>query len=238
MELKGKTAVVTGATHGLGQSIVKAMVAEGMRVAMVARSRHELFEQAEEYQKGGADVLPVPCDISNAEDVMRALDPILAAFGKLDVLINNAGVPAPRSIEGTGFADWDYTLGVNLSGAFYMTRGLWEGLKAANGSYVINISSEAGIRGSSSPAYAASKFGLSGLTHAIAASGQEHKIRTSILYPGSIDTGWRGTSIGDHPLAEVMNPDDVASYIIFLLKTPFEFVIPESVLTPFNHPWM
>jgi NAD(P)-dependent dehydrogenase (short-subunit alcohol dehydrogenase family) len=238
MELKGKTAVVSGASHGLGLSIVKAMVQEGMRVHILARSRHTLFEQAEAYQQLGADVIPVPCDISNAEDVARACDTIMGRISQLDVLINNAGVPAPRSIEGTGFADWDYTIGVNLSGAFYLTRGLWDCLKAANGSYVINVSSEAGVRGSSSPAYAASKFGMSGLTHATAASGQEHGIRVSILYPGSIDTGWRGTSIGDHPAADVMNPDDVAAYILFLLKTPQEFVIPESVLTPFNHPWM
>ena len=94
------------------------------------------------------------------------------------------------------------------------------------------------MRGSGSPAYGSAKFGLTGLTRAIAASGKPHNIRTTVLYPGGMDTGWRGAPIGVKPPEETMNPQEVARYIGYLVATPPEFVVNEAVLNPSADVWL
>ena len=156
----------------------------------------------------------------------------------VDILINNAGVPAPRSFEETDISDWDAVIGINLSGVFYLTRALWDALISAESAYVINISGTAGLRGGGSPAYGGAKFGLTGLNYAIAQAGVEHNIRSTILYPGGMDTGWRGAPIGVLPRRETMDPQTVATMIAQLLTSPPEFVVNEAVLNPLAYPFM
>ena len=110
-----------------------------------------------------------------------------------------------------------------------MTRALWDALSASGRGYVINISGTAGVRGGGSPAYGGAKFGMTGLTHSMAVAGKEHNLRATILYPGSIDTGWRGAPIGDKPRAETMDPDEIARFVGQLVTSPVEFVVNEAV---------
>ncbi len=151
--------------------------------------------------QAGRRALPVPCDVSDPAQVEAAGAEISRHYDHVDVLVNNAGIPAPRTFEETGFADWQQVIGTNLGGVFYMTRALWNSLAASNGAYVINISGTNGRRGGTSPAYSSAKFGLTGLTRAIAANGKAHNIRATVLYPGGMDTGWRGAPIGVRPAA-------------------------------------
>ena len=111
-------------------------------------------------------------------------------------------------------------------------------LRESGTGYVINISGTSGLRGSGSPAYTSAKFGLAGLTRAIAASGKPHNIRATVLYPGGMDTGWRGAPIGVNPPEETMNPQEVARYIGYLVATPPEFVVNETVLNPSADVWL
>jgi NAD(P)-dependent dehydrogenase (short-subunit alcohol dehydrogenase family) len=182
--------------------------------------------------------LTVACDVSQTEQVKQAARQIVNEMGRVDILVNNAGIPAPRTFQDTDFADWDQVIGVNLSGVFYMTRALWEALTASGAGYVINIAGTAGLRGGSSPAYGSAKFGLTGLTRAIAASGQAHDLRATVLYPGAMDTGWRGAPIGEKPRAETMDPQEVARFVGYLVSTPPEFVVNEAVLNPSADTWL
>jgi NAD(P)-dependent dehydrogenase (short-subunit alcohol dehydrogenase family) len=170
--------------------------------------------------------------------VRKTAQHIVDKWDRVDVLVNNAGIPAPRSLAETEFDDWDAVIGVNLSGAFYMTRALWQALTAAETGYVINISGTSGVRGGSSPAYGSTKFGLTGLTHSIAASGEAHNVRATVLYPGGMDTGWRGAPIGVRPRRETMDPDEVARYVGYLVTSPTEFVVNQAVLNPIAEPFM
>jgi NAD(P)-dependent dehydrogenase (short-subunit alcohol dehydrogenase family) len=179
----------------------------------------------------------VPCDVSVSEQVARAAEQIRSWRGKVDVLVNNAGIPAPRTLEETTFDDWNLVVGVNLSGVFYLTRGLWDQLRASGAGYVITVSGTAGLRGGGSPAYGASKFGLTGLTRSFAVAGAEHGIRATTLYPGSMDTGWRGAQIGVTPRTDSMDPLEVARYVAYLVRSPKEFVVNESILNPSSAPW-
>lgn len=236
--LQGRAAAITGASHGLGRAVAEHLAELGADVALIARHEEGLEQVVETLRAGGRRALAVPCDVSQPDQVRRAAEQIMAGLGRLDILINNAGIPAPRSIEETNFADWDQVIGVNLSGVFYMTRALWEALAASNAGSVINIAGTSGLRGGPSPAYSSAKFGLTGLTRAIAVAGKPHNLRATVLYPGAMDTGWRGAPIGVKPPDETMAPAEVARFIGYLLSTPGEFVVNEAVLNPIGDPWL
>lgn len=236
--LEDKTAVISGASHGLGRSIALKLAALGAHAALIARRPAPLTQVAEAIRERGGQASVYPCDVADSAQVRAAAAQIQSAFGAVDILINNAGIPAPRTFAETDFSDWDAVIGVNLSGVFYLTRALWDCLAGAEAACVINISGTAGLRGGGSPAYGSSKFGLTGLNYAIAQAGAEHKIRSTILYPGGMDTGWRGAAIGVLPRSETMDPDVVADMVAQLVTSPPEFVVNEAVLNPLDHPFM
>jgi 3-oxoacyl-[acyl-carrier protein] reductase len=236
--LSGKVAVVTGASHGLGRAISTHLAALGADIALIARREEPLEQAAAEIRHFGTQVLPVSCDIANIAQVRDAASRITSTLKSVDILVNNAGIPAPRSFAETSPEDWEQVVGVNLSGAFYLTRLLWDALVASGAGYVITISGTAGLRGGTSPAYAGAKFGLTGLNHAIAAAGKASGVRATILYPGSMDTGWRGAPIGDKPATETMDPEEVARFVDQLVTSPPEFVVNEAVLNPIASPFL
>ncbi len=236
--LQGKRAVISGASHGLGRAIALELASLGAHVILIARGEERLLDTGEAILKQGGRVTTMSGDVSDAASVLAMARAIQRDFGAIDILINNAGIPAPRTFEETEISDWDNVIGVNLSGVFYLTRALWDCLARAEAATVITISGTAGLRGGGSPAYGGAKFGLTGLNHAIALAGKDHNIRSTILYPGGMDTGWRGAPIGEMPRGESMDPAQVARFIAHLLNSPPEFVVNEAVLNPLAHPYM
>ncbi|TVR22701.1 MAG: SDR family oxidoreductase [Anaerolineaceae bacterium] len=236
--LKGKVAVVTGASRGLGRAIVAHLAELGADTVLIARDQNLLDEVAAAMKTESGRVLTISCDVSDVEQVKQATAKIVSDMGRVDILVNNVGIPAPRTFEETSISDWDTVIGVNLNAAFYMTHSLWGALIDSGAGYVVNIAGTAGLRGGGSPAYGATKFGLSGLNFAIAAAGKDHNLRSTILYPGGMDTGWRGAPIGVKPASETMSPDEVARFIGNLVTSPTEFVVNEAVLNPIAQPFM
>ena len=235
--LENKVAVVTGATHGLGKATAGHLAELGAAVVLIAQGQKGLDETAAELG-GEAEVVVISCDVADQDQVRAAAEYIAEKFGRVDILVNNAGIPAPREFAETQFSDWERVIAVNLSGPFYMARALWDLLIAGGAGYIVNISGTNGVRGSTSPAYGSAKFGLTGLNHAMAAAGKEHNLRATVLYPGGMDTGWRGAPIGVRPRRETMDPEEVARYIGYLVTTPPEFVVNDAVLNPIAEPLM
>lgn len=233
-----KTVIVTGASHGLGLAISKQLISHEHTVLMISRSEKNLKAAIDSIDSGHNYAKPFICDISDATAVKMTAKDISAQYASIDVLINNAGIPAPRTFAETSIEDWNIVIGTNLSAAFYMTKSVWELLVAGDGGYVINISGTAGKRGGGSPAYGSSKFGLTGLTHSIAACGKNENIRATVLYPGSMDTGWRGAAVGVKPPEEIMDPQKIAELVEHLILTPQEFVLNEVVLNPISDPYL
>jgi len=236
--LEGKVAVISGASQGLGRAVAAQLAAQGAQALLLARRQGPLQETAAALVAAGGAARAYTCDVADAAQVQATAAAIQTDFGRVDILINNAGIPAPRSFADTDVAAWDAVIGVNLSGVFYLTRALWGCLRAAEGASVITISGTAGRRGGGSPAYGSAKFGLTGLNHAIAQAGAAHNIRATILYPGGMDTGWRGAPIGVLPRQESMAPAAVARFIVQLIASPPEFVVNEAVLNPLAQPFM
>ena len=236
--LQNQTAVISGGSHGLGAAVAEHLAGLGAHVCLIARRMAPLADVVDRITAAGGKASAFPCDIADRAQVSAAAEQIHQACGGVNILINNAGIPAPRTFAETDFGDWDEVIGANLTGAFYLTRALWDALVAADGAYVITISGTAGLRGGGSPAYGASKFGLTGLNYAIAAAGKDHNIRATILYPGGMDTGWRGAAIGELPRTQSMDPAVVADMIGTLLRSPAAFVVNEATLNPLEQPFM
>ena len=233
-----KIVVVTGAGHGLGLAISQLLISHDHTVLMISRNRENLKAAIAGIKAGDKFARPFVCDVSDQSAVKATAKEISAQYESIDVLINNVGIPAPRTFAETGFEDWNTVIATNLSAAFYVTKSMWKLLAAGEGGYVINISGTAGKRGGGSPGYASSKFGLTGLTRSIAASGKNENIRATALYPGSMDTGWRGAPIGEKPAEQTMDPRKIAQLIEHLILTPREFVLNEAVLNPIADPFL
>lgn len=223
-----KVVIVTGGSEGLGRGTAAVFCREGWNVVIAARSREKLEKVADEWRGARGKVLAVPTDVSNPEQVDTLVKQTLDTFGKVDVLINNAAIDYPASIEELTIEQWNRIIGVNLNGVFYASKAVFSSMKAQRSGYIINISSVAGKRGwPNAAAYCASKFALTGFTQALGGEGKPHNIRCSVLYPGGMDTGWHRQR-----KPEFLNLEDVGRFLLHMVTQDPRFVVNEAIVTP------
>ncbi len=214
--LSGKVAVVTGAGRGIGRETALAFACEGAGVAICSRRKNELLATAQEAERLGAKVNFFDIDISSPEQVDRMIGATVAALGRIDYLVNNAGILGPHfPLAEVAITEWDETIRINLSGAFYVTRAA---LKAMNrGGAIVNLSSSVGRRGRAGwGAYAVSKFGIEGLTQTLAEELREERIRVVSFNPGGTRTAMRAAAYPNEERSELRDPAEVARMIIYL----------------------
>jgi NAD(P)-dependent dehydrogenase (short-subunit alcohol dehydrogenase family) len=198
-ELDDSVAIVTGGTRGIGRAIAEALVAAGLRVAVCGRTARAVDRAAGELDALATEAAPrpraigVPCDVARHEDCRRLIEETVARFGRLDVLINNAGVGTYANVAELAVEQWDTVIGTNLSGVFYCTREAVPHLRRAGGGWIINIGSLAGKNAfAGGAAYNASKFGLIGFSEAVMQDLRYDGIRVSCVMPGSVATEFGG----------------------------------------------
>jgi NAD(P)-dependent dehydrogenase (short-subunit alcohol dehydrogenase family) len=180
-----KVAIVTGASRGVGEAIVRRFVQGGYYVVATARNKTALQALSEEYPD---HILPVACDITNSDQVTEVINQTIAKWGKLDILINNAGIGHFAPVEELTEDEWDEMLAVNSKGPFLACKYAIPHLKASEG-HIVNISSIAGIEAFARGAgYCASKFALMALSDALTKELKPHHVKVSTICPGSINT--------------------------------------------------
>lgn len=187
-DLSGKTAIVTGGSRGIGVEMAEALAEAGANLMLCARREEWLNETVEAFRANNYNVAGKVCDVSKAEDVQAVVDETVKTFGKVDILINNAGISWGAMPEDMPLAQWQKVLDVNLTGCFLMAQAVGkEMLKQKSGS-IINIASIAGLTSSANgpfyAGYVASKAGLIGLTRELAASWGRKGIRVNAIAPG------------------------------------------------------
>jgi len=229
-EMRGKVALVTGATSGIGRATALRFAEEGAQVALVARRGDQLAEVVQKIQKSGGQAKAVVADVTREADIERAARETVEAFGGLDVLVNAAGMIASGSIETTRLEDWDTMLNVNVRGPFYLIQRALPYLIESKGN-IVNVSSVTGIRAFPGIlAYCASKAALDQLTHCVALEVASRGVRVNAVNPGVIVTALHRTSGMEeeayanflehsqttHPLGRVGQPEEVAELILFL----------------------
>ena len=239
--LEGTVALVTGASSGLGRATAISLARAGADVALVARSAEELEGAEQEVSEAGRRALVLPTDLADAGGATAAVERTVGEFGRVDVLVNAAGTDVPGTVEELDVEGWDRTLSVNLRAPFLLSRAAFPHMREAGGGTIVNVSSVAGKKGwANASAYCASKFGLTGLTQALADEGRGHGIRAIVLYPGAMATNWgafspeerQGSEPNGAPESRVLAPERVAEFIAWFVASPPEFVLTEGIVLP------
>ena len=233
-----KTAVVTGAGSGVGQSIALKLAQQGWRVALIGRRAEALGETVRLAGSLAKQFLACPCDIGEQPAVAKMAATVLAQFKDVEVVVNAAGTNAPRrSLEVLSLDDYHAMMNTNLHGAYYIVQAFLPQMRARQSGTIINIVSDAGKQASpkAGPAYVMSKFGMAGLNQAINAEERPHGIRASAIFPGDIDT----PLLDKRPLipdatarARMMKPEDIADCALLCINLPSRAVVEEMLVRP------
>ncbi len=231
-------AVVTGAGSGVGAATAVALAREGWRVVIVGRRREALEATAGSVLSEQSPFRIHPCDVADAAAVARMGRAVLDEFGRVDLLVNAAGINTPRrSLEELAPADYLRLIDTNLNGAYWCVQAFLPAMRARGTGTIVNVISDAARAASpkAGPAYSASKFGLLGLTQSINAEERSRGIRACALLPGDIDTpllDLRPAPPGAEARARMLRPEDVAACVLFVVQLPPRAVVEEILLRP------
>jgi len=214
--LEGKVALITGASQGLGRALALAFAREGGRVAINSRSEESIRPVAEEAESLGAEVVALAADVSRGADVERLVGAAAERFGKIDVLVNNAGVLGPRvRLEEYPENEWRGVIDANLTGLFLVTKAAIPHMP--EGSSIINVVSGVSIEGRAGwGAYSVSKFGVEGLTQVLAAELEERRIRANAVDPGGMRTEMRAAAYPDEDPTTRITPEENTNVFLYL----------------------
>jgi 3-oxoacyl-[acyl-carrier protein] reductase len=234
--LVGQVAVITGAGRGIGAAIARKLASLGATAVLCGRTKNTLDETARAILDAGGKTEVIPCDVTELHQLEYASARVDSTFGRLDILVNNAGVAGfSDQLHNLLPEDWDRILNTNLRGVFYAIRVFAPLMIRAYSGHIINISSLSGKNPlPNGAAYAASKWGLNGLTYSVAEELRQHNIRVSVICPGSVDTEL-SPHAGKDP-NKMLQPDDVAHAVAMLTTQSQQSFMSEILLRPTQKP--
>jgi NAD(P)-dependent dehydrogenase (short-subunit alcohol dehydrogenase family) len=230
--LMGQVAVVTGGGRGIGAAIAERLAAMGAIAVITSRDRARLEASAKAMAKSGGRVEPVPCDVTDWKSVEKLAREVEKKYGRVDVLVNNAGVRGPVGpLHQLAPEEWDAILNTNLRGVYYCIRAFAPMMVRAGSGHIVNISSLAGKNPvPNGAAYSASKWGLNGLSYTLAEELRAHNIRVSVVCPGSTETEL-SPHTGKDP-RKMLQPSDVAHVVAMLVTQAPQSFASEVLLRP------
>ena len=230
--LRGKTALVTGASRGIGLAIAQALAREGCNLVISGRNRSTLHKAAKQLSRRKTSVLPVVCDVRDQVAVEKLLAAVKSQFRRLDILINNAGVTHPNlNVAKLPVDSWMEAIDTNLTGMFLVTRAALP-LMRRGGAIVNNLSIAAKRVFPGSSAYNASKHGALGFTNTLREELRGQGIRVIALLPGATDTAIWKTFWPEAPRKKMMSPKTVAQAVVNALTIPAESTVEELTIMP------
>jgi NAD(P)-dependent dehydrogenase (short-subunit alcohol dehydrogenase family) len=241
-KLDGKVAIVTGGGTGIGKGIARALIGEGCKVVIAARDFGRLESAAEELGKNGT-VLPIQTDVTVEGSVIALFEKTMAQFGRLDLLVNNAGAVAGGETGDISIEEWDMVMAVNVRGVFLCIREAFKIMKVAGGGRIINVGAISALRAreGASP-YTTSKHAITGLTRSTALDGRQYGISCGQLNPGNtaVESLAAGEETGgleplDEPMVQVA---DVASAALSMAVLPPEANVLELTLLHVGQPYL
>ncbi len=231
-EIQDSVTIVTGAGRGVGRAIALTLAARGGRVVLCSRSAEDLEQVADEVRERGGAAQIVPGDIREEAVAQALAERALDTFGRIDTLVNNAGIGGYERVESLALESWQRVLDTNLTGAFLCSRAVLPAMRRQGNGHIIMIDSGAGKQGyATMAAYSASKFGLIGFAQALAQEVSDDGIKVCTITPGSIVTDFGG---GTRPGAKYLLPEDVAEAVLYLVQQSARAWTQEMSLWPFK----
>jgi NAD(P)-dependent dehydrogenase (short-subunit alcohol dehydrogenase family) len=235
-DLQGKVAVITGAGRGIGAAMAARLAQMGAAVVLCGRTAGPLRTTVDAISKTGGRAEAGECDVTNLRSVEALAAKVDQTFGRIDILVNNAGVGGfGGPLHQLPPESWDQVLNTNLRGVYYCMRAFAPMMIRARDGHIVNISSLAGKNAlPNGAAYAASKWGLNGLTYSVAEELRVHNIRVSVVCPGSVDTDLNPHAGKDH--SKMLRPEDVAHVVAALVTQAPQSFVSEVLLRPTQKP--
>jgi len=231
--LENKSVLVTGGGRGLGAAICRELSRGGAWIAVADRDLPTAQATADALKADGGKAIAVKADLAQDKQAREAIDAAVQAFGRLDVLVNNAAVDYTLPIDELTLEQWDQVMRVNLRAPFVLSRFAAQVMRAQGSGQIVNIASTAAKRTwPNASAYHASKWGLLGLSHALHAELRPHRIKVSAIVAGGMRTPFLLDRFPDIDPGVLQDPANVAATIRFLLTLPEESVIPEVMVIP------
>ena len=236
--LKGKVAIVTGSSSGIGKAIALRFGAEGAKVVVAAR-RHKLCEQtAAQITSAGGEAWAIRTDVADEHQVEELIAQTVKRCGRLDILVNNAGIFGGKRLADTSTKDFDEVMNVNLRGTFFCCRAGFKQMKRQGGGTIINTSSVAGLQAwTGTGTYSASKHAIMALTKSLADEGRAHHIKVSALCPGAVADELVDASPEDILRSEKIDPFDVAETAVYLATLGKFTVVHQLVIDRLGADW-
>lgn len=236
--LEGRVVVVTGASSGIGEACATGFVAKGARVVLAARRVERLAGLVERIEKSGGEALAVATDVTDEAAVANLFAQAVERFGTVDVLINNAGIAENTPVDQTSLEHWNKVIGTNLTSAFLCSKHVWPIFRAGGHGRIVNVGSiSAKVPRNECPSYTASKFGLAGLTHALALDGRNDNIAVSIFHPGIVATEIMPGSV-KLPENFAATPEEAAGIIIHMCDMPDHLNFYEALMVQNKLPFL
>mgnify|MGYP003638634204 CR=1 FL=1 len=240
--LAGKVALVTGASSGIGEAAARSLAAAGAQVVVSARRAQKLDALVAEIGDNGGKAAALAGDVSREEDAFSMIEDTIEKFGRIDILVNSAGIIDAGGLENLSIDQWQRVIDVNLMGTIYTCKAALPQMKAQGEGDIINLSSTAGRRAAGlMGAYSTSKFGLTGFTEGLRQEIGNHGVRVSIIEPGATETEV-AEGISDPAMRDamrihvarkgVMQPSDIADAILFIVGLPRRANVSQILIRP------
>lgn len=241
--MSDRVAVVTGASSGIGEATARALCREGYAVALAARREDKINELCESLSGDGGKALAIPTDVSDEDSAHNLIETTKAEFGRVDVLVNNAGVMLLGPIGGANTEDWRTMVNVNLLGLMYCTHAAMPVMAEGGGGHIVNLSSVAGrVARFGSGVYNATKWGVGAFSESLRQEALHSNIRVTIIEPGFVETELQAHNQNPvvldaieknrEQIGNVLTSDDIANAIIYAVKQPEHVSINEVLVRP------
>jgi NADP-dependent 3-hydroxy acid dehydrogenase YdfG len=231
--VKGKVILVTGGGQGLGAAICRTMAEDGAKVIAVDVNETKLQNVAKEITDSGGNIKSYSMNVADEKNVEDVINRIIKEYGKIDAVINNAGIDYTKSIEEITYDEWNKVISVNLTGPFNVSKTVYPFMKKNGSGHIVNITSTASKRAwPNASAYHASKWGLLGLSHALHSEARKDNIKVTALVSGGMQTPFILERFPEVDPNVLQDPKNVAETIKYVLCQPAESVIPEVMVLP------
>jgi NAD(P)-dependent dehydrogenase (short-subunit alcohol dehydrogenase family) len=239
INFRERVAIVTGASTGLGEAMVRKLADEGIKTVLAARNKENLDRIVADITKSGGTALAVPTDVRKETDILNLFKTTMDKFGRLDVLVNNAGIAQAIPTWDLTLSDWQAIIETNLTSAFLCSREAMKIMKQQKRGRIVNIGSVSSIvPRRDAIGYAATKCALDGMTHSCALDGREHGITASIIQLGVADSNLGGANRAPRPPEQMMQASEIADTLFAMINLPDQTNFMKAMILPIGMPFL